>query len=135
MLGAVELFKALMRVPELSTVGSPEERGAFSGLRIDGRTVREVGRAIGVSKSHVANLADRFQAKLIKRMAELRRKPAASYSTEFQNVCQGFRARLSGITSFDDDWTDHKIGNFRPGATSREDWAECTGEPLLFEDE
>lgn len=38
---AREQFKALMQVPELSTVGTTQERAAFAALHIDGRTVRE----------------------------------------------------------------------------------------------
>jgi len=128
-------FKVLMQAPELSDVGSPEERAAFSALRIDGQTVRQVGQAIGVSKSHVTNLADQFQAKLIKRMAALRRKPASSYSAEYRLACRSLHERLSELRDFDDDLGLYKIGNFSPGLGSKEDYAECTGASLRFDDE
>jgi hypothetical protein len=132
---AHDLFKALMRVPELSTVGSPQERAAFTALRIEGRTVREVGQAIGVSKSHVTNLADQFQAKLIKRMMELRRKPPSTSSGEFRNACQGLYDRLCELRDFHDDEGLYKIGNFTPSLSSKEDWAECTGINLHLDDD
>jgi len=132
---AHELFKALMQLRELSTVGSTEERAAFTSLRIDGRTVRDAGQATGVSKSHVTNLADQFQAKLIKRMMELRRQPASACSAEYRKVCRGLYERLCELRDFGDDWGDYKIGNFKPGAASREDWAEMRGTTLRFEDE
>jgi len=135
MLYAHDLFKELMRVPELSTVGSPQERGAFTGLRVEGRTVREVGQAIGVSKSHVTNLADRFQAKLIKRMKELKRKPPSTCSMEYRNACQGLYERLRELHDFYDDKGLYKIGNFTPGLGSKEDWAECTGINLRLDDD
>ncbi|HEX2712392.1 MAG TPA: helix-turn-helix domain-containing protein [Candidatus Acidoferrales bacterium] len=132
---ACNLFKALLQVPELSTVGTAQERAAFIALRIDGRTVREAGELVGVSKSHVTNLADRFQAKLIKRMMELRRKPTSACSAEYRKVCGGLYERLCELRDFGDDWGDYKIGNFKPDAASQEDWAEMRGMTLKFEDE
>ena len=69
-----ELLKEFLNVPELSAVGSAQERAAFIAIRLEGRTVHEAGQAIGVSKSQVTNLADLFQTKLATRMMELRRK-------------------------------------------------------------
>jgi hypothetical protein len=132
---AHDLFKALLRMPELSTVGSLQERAAFTGLRIEGRMVREVGQAIGVSKSHVTNLADQFQAKLIKRMMELRRKPPSTGSAEYRNACQGLYDRLCELRDFHGDEGLHKIGNFTPNLGSKEDWAECTGINLHLDDD
>ena len=67
----VELLGAFVQVPELSSVGSAQDRAAFIAVRIEVRTVRDVGRAIGVSKSQIPNLVDRFQEKLAARMMEL----------------------------------------------------------------
>ncbi|GAC1617386.1 MAG: hypothetical protein PVS2B2_20860 [Candidatus Acidiferrum sp.] len=130
----LELFKALTQVPELSSVGSTEERAAFTALRIDGRTVREAGQEVGVSKSHVTNLADHFQTKLIKRMMELRRKPASGRSAEYRNVCHLYE-QLCELRDYGDDLDRHKVGNFDPGGTSQEDWAEMRGTPLRSEDD
>jgi DNA-directed RNA polymerase specialized sigma24 family protein len=55
-----ELLRMLLQAPELSMVGSSQERAAFIALRIDCRTVRDAGEAIGISKSNVQNLADLF---------------------------------------------------------------------------
>ena len=116
-----------LQAPELSTVGSPQERAAFIALRIEGRTVREAGQAIGVSKSNVANLAGLFQAKLTKRMMEMRRG-TATWSTEYRRL----NTELLELMPFDDgDWLGgHKVGNFDTGAASQEDWAEMRGTSL-----
>lgn len=116
-------------------MGSPQERAAFSALHIDARTVREAGQAIGVSKSHVTNLADQFQAKLIKRMMELKRKPPSTCSAEYRKTCQGLYDRLCQLRDFGDEEGLYKIGNFTPGLGSKEDWAECTGINLHLEDD
>jgi len=50
-----------LQTPELSTVGSAQERAAFISFRLDRRTVREVGQAIGVSKSQVTNSSRKSQ--------------------------------------------------------------------------
>ena len=60
-MNSLELLKAFLQMPELSTVGTPEERAAFVALRIDGRTVREAGEVIGISKSHVSEGDDPFR--------------------------------------------------------------------------
>ena len=133
-MNTLELLKAFLQVPELSTVGSAQERAAFIAIRLDGRTFREAGQAIGVSKSQVTNLADLFQAKLATRMMELRRKRIAG-SPEYR----GLYARLCEVGaesgSAGDWWGGHKIGSFNTGAVSREDWAEATGTRLRDPDE
>jgi len=129
----LELLKTFLKVPELSTVGSPEERAAFIALRIDGRTVRDVGETLGISKSHVTNLADLFQTKLAKKMMEMRRKSVATWSAE----CRTLYEELSDLMLFDDgDWLGgHKVGNFDTNRASQEDWAEMRGRSLRFDDE
>jgi DNA-directed RNA polymerase specialized sigma24 family protein len=82
---AIILLKAFLQVPELSTVGSTQERAAFIAVRLEGRTVREAGQAVGVSKSQVTNLADLFQAKLTTRMMGLRRNRIA-VSAEYRTL-------------------------------------------------
>lgn len=128
-----ELLKAFLQVPELSTVGSAQERAAFIATRLDGRTVREAGQAIGVSKSQVANLADLFQEKLATRIIELRRKRIA-VSAEYRTLYRNLYEQLSWLRSVhetdDDWWGGPKIGKFDTTAVSREDWAECTGTSL-----
>lgn len=126
-MSTLELLRMFLQAPELSTVGSPQERAAFIALRIEGRTVREAGQAIGVSKSNVANLAGLFQAKLTKRMMEMRRG-TATWSTEYRRL----NTELLELMPFDDgDWLGgHKVGNFDTGAASQEDWAEMRGTSL-----
>jgi len=132
-MNALELLKRFSQVPELSTVGSVQERAAFIAIRLDGRTVREAGQAIGVSKSQVTNLADLFQEKLVRRMRELSRKRTAC-SSEYRALSRDLYEQIWEL--FDrNDWTDHKVGNFRPGAVSREDWAECRGTSLRDEED
>jgi hypothetical protein len=127
-----ELLKAFLQVPELSTVGNAQERAAFIAVRLDGRTVREAGKAIGVSKSQVANLADLFQAKLATRMMELRRKRIA-VSAEYQMLYRDLYEELAWlrfVNETDDWWGRHKIGNFDTTKLSREDRAEAMGTRL-----
>lgn len=133
----VELLKAFLQVPELSTVGSPQERAAFIAIRLEGRTVREAGQAIGVSKSQVTNLADLFQEKLATRMMELKRKRIAG-SAEYRVLYRGLYERLCEVrdeSGSDDDWDGHKVGDFSPGSASQEDLAELTGTRLRDPDE
>ena len=126
-----ELLKTFLQVPELSTVGNPQERAAFIALHIDGRTVREAGEAIGVSKSHVRNLADLFQAKLTKKIMEIGKKRDTPWSPEYRRLYE----ELSELLPYDYGG-DHKIGNFDPQAVTREDWAEARGGVILrFDDE
>jgi len=132
----VELLKAFLRVPELSTVGSAQERAAFVAIRLDGRTVRETGEAIGVSKSQVTNLAEMFQEKLATRMMELKRKQISGEYRTLYRALHNQLLELFAASGSDDDWEDgHKVGNFRPGALSREDRAEAMGAPLRDPDE
>ncbi len=126
-MNALELLKRLLQVTELSTVGSAQERAAFIAIRLDGRTVREAGRTVGVSKSQVTNLADLFQAKLVTRMRELRRKRSTS-SAEYRALSRDLQ-EISDLFE-GADWTAHKVGRFKASAVSREDWAECTGVSL-----
>ena len=120
---ARELLRALLQVPELATVGSAQERAAFIALRIDACTVRQAGQAIGVSKSQVTNLADLFQAKLLKRMTELKRKRGAGCSAEYGSLYRRLFDRLLELKnesgSDDYSWAGEKM--------SREDLAECFG--------
>ena len=119
-----ELLRAFVNVPELSAVGSAQERAAFIALRVEGRTVREAADALGVSKSQVANLSNLFQAKVAARIGDLQRKPAAR-SPEYKASFIALRYRLFQIAeengSNDYDWDD---SNWKP---SREDLAECFG--------
>lgn len=132
-----ELLKTFLQVPELSTVGSAQERAAFIAIRLDGRTVRETGEAIGVSKSQIANLANLFQEKLATRIMELRRKRIAG-SAEYQRLCRDLREQLLELF-FErggyDDIGGHKIGTFDTNAASQEDWAEMRGTTLRAQDE
>lgn len=134
----LELLKAFLQVPELSNVGSEQERTAFIALRLDGRTVRETAQAIGFSKSHVANLAELFQARLRKRIAQLRSKRVA-VSAEFRTLYLGLYEEpwnLQDASGSIDDWYGgHKVGNYNTGSVSREDWAEVRGTSLRDLDE
>jgi hypothetical protein len=126
-----ELLKRFLQLPELAAVGSSQERAAFVALRIDRLAVREAGQAIGVSKSQVTNLADLFQTKLATRMVALKRR-GRSVSAEYLTLQRQLYDRLWALSyesgSNDWDW-DGKIGNFKVSAVSREDLAECFGEP------
>ncbi len=118
-----ELLRLLLKTPELSIVGSPEERAAFIALRIDGLTVRDAGQAIGISKSHVPNLADLFQVKLRRKVIELRYQRESTLSVEFREL----QEELYNLMPPEHE--DHvRIGNYEDGM-SREDRAEATGRP------
>jgi hypothetical protein len=133
-----ELLRAFLQVPELSTVGSAQERAAFIAVRLDERTVRETGEVIGVSKSQVSKLADLFQEKLARRIIELRSKRIAG-SEQYRTLYRDLRNHLLELfeaSGSDDDWEyGHKVGTFSPGAMSREDRAEAIGTPLRDPDE
>jgi hypothetical protein len=119
-----ELLRMLLQVPELSTVGSSQERAAFIALRIDCCTVRDAGQAIGISKSNVQNLADLFQAKLRKKVTEIRNKRESTWSAEFRQL----HGELLDLLP-DDYEGGVTIGDFQSGRMSREDRAEATGRP------
>jgi hypothetical protein len=124
----VELLKAFLQVPELSTVGSSQERAAFVAVRLEGQTFREAGQAIGVSKSQVTNLADLFEKKLATRVVELR-----TGSEEFRTLYKDLRGRLYQLQEESGSDRDEYDGDFYP---SREDLAECFGLPNpRFDDE
>jgi hypothetical protein len=124
----VEQFKAFLQAPELSAVGSAQERAAFIAIRIDGRTIREVGQAIGVSKSQVTNLADLFEKKLATKVVELK-----TGSEEFRTLYKDLRDRLYQLQEESGSDRDEYDGDFYP---SREDLAECFGSPSpRFDDE
>jgi hypothetical protein len=134
-----ESLRALLQLPEVSMVGSAQERAAFIALRVDGQTVREAGQAIEVSKSQVTNLATVFQDKLAARILDLERK-RLPVSKEYLEVRRALLHHLHELQeesgSDDDDWYGgHKIGNFSPSIVSREDWAEARGTPLRDPDE
>jgi DNA-directed RNA polymerase specialized sigma24 family protein len=69
-----ELLRRFLQVRDLAAVDSSQERAAFISLRIDGHTVRATGQAIGISKSSVSRLADMFQVKLTRKLAEMEKK-------------------------------------------------------------
>src|ERR1700688_4357723 len=69
-----ESLKALLELPEMSSVGSAQERAAFIAVHIERRTVRETAQTVGVSKSQIPNLATLFLAKLGAKVRELERK-------------------------------------------------------------
>jgi len=128
-----DLLRAFVNVPELSEVGSTQERAAFVALHVEGRTVREAAEAIGVSKSQVANLSNIFQAKVAAKIGELQRKHSGG-SPEYKAAFVALRDRLyalageSGSDAY--DWVDW---DWKP---SREDLAECFGLPTpRFDDE
>jgi hypothetical protein len=123
-----------VNVPELSAVGTAQERAAFIALQVEGRTVRGTAEALGVSRSQVANLCSLFQAKVAAKIGELYRK-RISGSHEYKAAFAALRDRLYELAedsgSSDSDWDD---SNWRP---SREDLAECFGaQPIpRFDDE
>lgn len=131
-----ESLKALLDLPEMSSVGSTQERVAFILLRIEGRTVRDTAQVLGVSKSQVPNLAMLFLTKLGVKIKELDRKPAPAVSKEYLECRDALRHHLYELQdesgSVDYATGGHKIGNFSPGSVSREDWAEARG--LLLND-
>ena len=136
-MNTVELLKAFLQLPELATVGSAQERAAFIALRIDRRTVRETGQAIGASKSQVTNLEDLFQEKLATRMRELRNGRIAG-SAEYQTLSRLLYERLAALAeeSGSDDWSSAQtVGTFKEFAMSQEDLAEATGSCLREPDE
>jgi hypothetical protein len=117
-----ELLRMFLQVPELSSLGGPQERAAFIALRLDGRTVRQAGQAIGVSKSHVQNLANLFEVKLAKKIREIGKTREARWSSEYRRL---YEALIEEVPRDYDG--GHKIGNFKPYSLSREDWAEVFG--------
>ena len=119
-----ELLKMFLQVPELSALGSPQERAAFIALRIEGRTMRQAGQAIGVSKSHVQNLANLFEVKLAKKIREIGKTREALWSPEYRRL---YEALIADVPRDYDDYGGHKIGNFEPGKLSWEDLAEAFG--------
>jgi hypothetical protein len=126
-----ELLRMLLEAPELSAVGSSQERAAFIALRIDCRTVRDAGEALGISKSNVTNLAVLFMAKLSKRVIETRNKRESTWSVEFRRLHE----EVLHLFPYDDEG-GVTIGDFEPGSMSREDRAEATGRPTSrFDDE
>jgi hypothetical protein len=133
-----DLLRKFLVVPELSGVGSAQERAAFVALHIERRTVREAGEAIGVSKSQIPNLANVFQIKLAAKIGELRRKRIAG-SPEYKAAFVALRDRLYELAeeSGSDNWDwDGKIGHFSDSGASWEDLAECFGLPMpRFDDE
>jgi hypothetical protein len=134
-MNVLESIKAFLDVPELFLVGSPQERAAFIAIRLEGRTVREAAKAIGVSKSHVPNLADMFQEKLMTRLAELSK--GRSVSVEYRKLHQQLYRVLRKLAdeSGSEDYVDGaKIGKYDPQAASQEDWAEVRGTPLIDPD-
>jgi hypothetical protein len=134
-----ELLKALLDLPEMSSVGSTQERVAFISLHIEGRTVRETAQMIGVSKSQVPNLATLFLTKLGAKIQEFERKriPLSKKYLECRDALQRYLYELqdeSGSNDFS-DLDSRKIGTFNPGSVSREDWSEVRGLPLNDRDE
>ncbi len=119
-----ELLRMFLQVPELSTVGSPEERAAFIALRIDGRTVRQAGQAIGISKSHVQNLANLFEVRLAKKIREIGKTREKQWSPEYRRL---YETLIAGVPRDYDDYGGHKVGHFEPGKLSREDLSEAFG--------
>jgi hypothetical protein len=120
---SAKLFRVFVNVPELSAVGSAQERAAFIALHVEGRTIRESAGALGVSKSQVANLSNLFQAKVAARIGELQRKRVGG-SPEYKAAFIALRDRLYEIAEengADYDW------DYSNSKTSREDLAECFG--------
>lgn len=125
-------------MPELSSVGSAQERAAFVAIHVEGRTVRETAGALGVSKSQVANLACLFQTKVAAKIGELQRKHTGG-SPEYKAAFNALHKRLcelaeeSGSSRY--DYWDGKVGHFSDDGASREDLAECFGGPAPRFDE
>jgi L-amino acid N-acyltransferase YncA len=88
-----ELLKAFLQLPDLCTVGSAQERAAFTAIYIDGRSVREAAEGIGVSKSQVSNLAAMFQTKLASRVRSLR----VPISREYRELYLALHDRLGKL--------------------------------------
>jgi hypothetical protein len=122
-MNSTELLRAFVNVPELSAVGSAQERAAFIALQVEGRTIRVAAEALGVSKSQVANLSNLFQAKVAAKIGELHKKRIGG-SPEYKAAFAALRDRLYEVAEengSDDDWD---YSNSKP---SREDLAECFG--------
>ena len=128
---SVECLRVFLQLPELSAVGSSQERAAFIGVRLNRRTVRETGEAIGVSKSQVTNLADMFQAKLARRVSELRDKRIA-VSQEYRSLVLALHRQLGELAEESGSDDNDSGGDWK---LSREDYAEVTGTPLRNPDE
>jgi hypothetical protein len=135
---SAELLRGFVNVPELSAVGSAQERAAFIALHVEGWTIREAAEALGISKSQVPNLANLFQTKLAAKIGELRRKRIAG-SPEYKAAFVALRDRLYALAeeSGSDVWDwDGKVGHFKDSAGCCEDLAECFGYPSpRFDDE
>lgn len=133
-----ELLRAFVNVPELSAVGSGQERAAFVALHVEGRTIREAAEALGVSKSQVANLSNLFQSKMTAKMGELQRNHIGG-SPEYKAAFSALLTRLYQLEdeSGSNDWHwNGKVGHFRYSDGTREDKAECFGQPApRFDDE
>ena len=128
-----ESLKAFLELPEMSSVGSAQERAAFVAVHIEGRTVRETAQTIGVSKSQVSNLASLFLTKLGAKMRELERKrsPLSKEYAERRDALRGHLYELQEESGSDDSGLDlTTIGRFRDDGGSREDLAEAFGTPL-----
>jgi hypothetical protein len=135
---APELLKTFLELPEICTVGSTQERAAFVAIYIEQRTVRGAGEIIGVSKSQVSNLAALFQTKLALRISDLGRKrtPVSKEYLDLRGALLNYLTNLEEESgSSDQGIHEEKIGNFRPGGVSHEDWAEVRGTPLSDPDE
>jgi len=134
-----ESLKAFLELPEMLSVGSAQERAAFIALHIERRTVRETAETVGVSKSQISNLVTLFLAKLSAKVQGLERKrvPLSKEYIERRDALRRYLYELQEESGSDDfsDVDNTKIGNFRPGAVSREDWAEARGLPLNELDE
>jgi hypothetical protein len=130
---SAELIRAFVNVPELSAVGSAQERAAFVAIHVEGRTVREAAEALGVSKSQVANLSNLFQAKVAAKIGELQRKHVGG-SPEYKAAFVALRHRLYELA--DESGSDNDYEQYRDWTPSREDLAECFGGPApRFDDE
>jgi hypothetical protein len=134
-----ESLKALLELPEMSSLGSAQERAAFIAVHIERRTVREAAQKVGVSKSQISNLVTLFLAKLGAKVQELERKrvPLSKEYVERRDALRRHLYELQEESGSDDflDVNNTKIGNFSPGGVSREDWAEAVGLPLNDLDE
>jgi hypothetical protein len=126
-----EPLKALLELPEMSSVGNAQERAAFIAVHIDRRTLRETAQMIGVSKSQVTNLATLFLSKLASKMRELERKrlPLSSEYVECRDALRRYLYELQEESGSED------YLNVDDAPISREDWAEMRGLPLNEYDE
>lgn len=118
------LLRAFVNAPELSAVGNAQERAAFIALHVEGQTVREAAGALGVSKSQVASLSNRFQTKVAAKIGELHRKHI-SCSPEYKAAFIAIRNRLYEIA--EENGTDDYSWDDSGCKLSREDLAECFG--------